>query len=216
MDKFIASIGNFYNSEDAQLIDVPADEAEIHAKIIEIMDRCPSSTELSDDDFAVLRAYLPAIGCAEATQDNNGSLQGKEVVANTAEGCGIEVEKSGTVEVVSRWHAERKQWSGDMSLLFPLHRRELEQQADHPVQRALHPYIQRPASSGRLQQRRHGAGIALRHLEAQPMGLLYALHVQHPHRRRHAGRVTINPNKRRWLIDEPSISAGRHQSARVP
>lgn len=116
MDKFITSIGNFYNSEDAQLIDVPADESEIHAKILEIMDRCPSSTELSDDDFAVLRAYLPAIGCAEATQDDNGSLQGKEVVKGTAEGCGIEVEKTGTVEVVSRWHAERKQWSADMAV----------------------------------------------------------------------------------------------------
>ena len=30
--------------------------------------------ELSDEDFAIVRAYLPAIGCDEATQDDNGSL----------------------------------------------------------------------------------------------------------------------------------------------
>ena len=116
MEKTICAIGDFYNSEDAQLIDVPADEAQVHAAIKDIMSRCSAGTELSDEDFAVLRAYLPAIGCDERSSDENGSLQGKGVITGAAEGCGIAVEKTGTLEVVSRWHAERKQWSGDMAI----------------------------------------------------------------------------------------------------
>ncbi len=116
MEKFIAAIGDFYNSEDAQLIDVPNDEAEVNAKIDEIMARCPAGTELSDEDFTILRAYLPAIGCDEKSADDNYSLQGKGVITNTAEGAGIAVEKTGTLEVESRWHSERKQWVADMAL----------------------------------------------------------------------------------------------------
>ena len=64
--------------------------------------------------MAVLRACLPAIGSDEQTQDDNGSLQGKSTVEIAGKGLGLEVEARGELAVESRWHAERKQWSGDM------------------------------------------------------------------------------------------------------
>ena len=116
MEKHFAAIGNFYNEEGAQLIDVPADENEIYAKVEEIMEACPPSTVLTKEQADILRAYLPAIGCDEATSDDSYSLQGKGAVTKTGEGCGIAVEATGEVEVTSRWHADRKQWTGDMKV----------------------------------------------------------------------------------------------------
>ena len=114
MEKLYTAIGDFYNEEGSQLIDVPDNEEEIYAAINEIMDTCPAGTVLSGDQIQILRAYLPAIGCDEATRDANYSLQGKGTVTKKAEGCGIAVEVRGELEVESRWHAERKQWTGDM------------------------------------------------------------------------------------------------------
>ena len=114
MEKLYTAIGDFYNEEGTELIEVPADEQEIYSKVDEILDRCPMGTVLSDEDLAILRAYLPAIGCDEATRDANYSLQGKGEVTKKAAGCGIEVEATGKLDVESRWHAERKQWSGNM------------------------------------------------------------------------------------------------------
>ena len=114
MDKLYTAIGSFYNDESVQLIDVPADENEIYAKVEEIMAVCPMGTVLTDEQVAILRAYLPAIGCDEASQDDNYSLQGNGHVSKTAEGCGISVKADGYLTVESRWHADRKQWTGDM------------------------------------------------------------------------------------------------------
>ena len=114
MEKLYMAIGDFYNEEGAELIDVPADEQEIYAKIDDIIARNPMSTVLSDEDVAILRAYLPAIGCDETSRDENGSLQGKAVVTKKAAGKGIEVEAKGALDVESRWHAARKQWTGHM------------------------------------------------------------------------------------------------------
>ena len=114
MEKLYTAIGDFYNEEGVELIDVPADEQEIYAKIDDIIARNPMSTVLSDEDVAILRAYLPAIGCDEATRDGNGSLQGKGEVTKKAAGKGIEVEATGVLDVESRWHAERKQWTDHM------------------------------------------------------------------------------------------------------
>ena len=114
MEKLYTAIGNFFNDEDSQLIDVPSDEQEIYAKVEEIMQRCPMGTVLSDEDVAILRSYLPAIGSDEASQDDNYSLQGKGEVTKKAEGCGIAVDARGVLSVESRWHADRKQWAGTM------------------------------------------------------------------------------------------------------
>jgi hypothetical protein len=118
MEKLYAAIGNFYNEEGTQLIDVPADEQEIYAKVEDIMTRNPMSSKLSDEDLAVLRAYLPAIGCDEISQDERFSLQGKGIVTKTAEGCGVAAKATGELDVSSRWelHHDRKQWSGTMKV----------------------------------------------------------------------------------------------------
>ena len=116
MEKLFTAIGNFYNDESAQLIDVPSDELEVYAKVEEIIARSPMGKILPPEDVAILRSYLPAIGSDEATQDVDGSLQGKGVVTKTAEGCGVAVEAVGELEVVSRWHANRKQWAGNMKV----------------------------------------------------------------------------------------------------
>ena len=116
MEKLYTAIGDFYNEEGSQLIDVPDSEEEIYAKVEEIMETCPAGTVLTGDQIQILRAYLPAIGCDEATRDDNYSLQGKGTVTKTAEGRGIKVDATGELEVVSRWHADRKQWSGNMNV----------------------------------------------------------------------------------------------------
>ena len=114
MEKAYTAIGDFYNEEGAQLIDVPADEEAIYEKVEEIMKRNPMGSVLSDEDVAVLRAYLPAIGCDEASRSDEGSLQGKGLVTKSAEGCGVSIDAKGDLQVESRWNAERKQWMGDM------------------------------------------------------------------------------------------------------
>ena len=114
MEKIYTAIGNFYNEEGTQLVDVPSDEQAIYAKVEEIMMRSPMGTVLSDEDVAILRSYLPAIGCDEVTEGDNGSVQGKGEVSKKAEGCGIAVEARGVLSVESRWHADRKQWTGVM------------------------------------------------------------------------------------------------------
>ena len=119
MEKIYTAIGNFYNEEGLQLIDVPDSEEEIYAAVDDIIARNPMGSILSDEDLAVLRAYLPAIGTDEATQDGNYSLQGKGSVTKTgAEGCGIKVDAEGILEVKSQWeqHHDRKQWSGLMKV----------------------------------------------------------------------------------------------------
>ena len=82
------------------------------------MARNPMSSKLSDEDLAVLRAYLPAIGCDEISQDERFSLQGKGIVTKTAEGCGVAAKATGELDVSSRWelHHDRKQWSGTMKV----------------------------------------------------------------------------------------------------
>ena len=116
MEKLYTAIGDFYNEEDTELIDVPSDEETIYAKVEDVMKRNPMGSILSDEDVAVLRAYLPAIGTDESSRDDNYSLQGKGTVTKSAEGCGISVDATGELEVVSRWHADRKQWSGNMNV----------------------------------------------------------------------------------------------------
>ena len=118
MEKLYTAICDFYNEEGSQLIDVPSDEQEIYAKIEEIMESCPAGTVLTSEQIQILRAYLPAIGCDEATRDDNNSLQGKGMVTKKVEGCGVSVEATGELEVVSRWeqHHNRKQWTGSMNI----------------------------------------------------------------------------------------------------
>ena len=119
MDKLYTAIGNFYNEEGTELIDVPSDEQEVYAKVEEIMAKNPVGSVLSDEDLAILRAYLPAIGSDEASQDENFSLQGCGTVTKMAAGCGISVDATGELDVTSRWeqHHDRKQWSGVMKVL---------------------------------------------------------------------------------------------------
>ena len=118
MEKIYTAIGDFYNEEGSQLIDVPENEEAIYAKVEEIMEACPCGSVLSSEQIQILRAYLPAIGCDEATRDDNYSLQGKGTVTKTAEGCGIKVDATGELEVKSRWeqHHDRKQWAGNMNV----------------------------------------------------------------------------------------------------
>ena len=118
MEKIYTAIGDFYNEEGSELIDVPSDEQEVYATIEKIMAECPAGTVLSDEQIQILRAYLPAIGCDEATRDENYSLQGKGHVTKTAEGCGIKVEATGDLSVESRWEQahDRKQWTGNMTV----------------------------------------------------------------------------------------------------
>ncbi|MBQ6391444.1 MAG: hypothetical protein IJH88_07455 [Eggerthellaceae bacterium] len=118
MEKIYTAIGNFYNEDPSTLIDVPDDEQEIYATIEKIMETCPAGTELTNEQIQIIRAYLPAVGCDEATQDDNYSLQGKGTVTKTAEGCGIKVEATGELDVESRWeqHHDRKQWTGCMNV----------------------------------------------------------------------------------------------------
>ena len=116
MEKLFTAIGNFYNDGSEQLVDVPSDELEVYAKVEEIIARSPMGAILSPEDVTILRSYLPAIGSDEATQDADGSLQGKGLVTKTAEGCGVAVKATGELEVESRWHANRKQWTGNMKV----------------------------------------------------------------------------------------------------
>ena len=115
MEKVFTAIGDFYN-DGGQTVDVPSDELEVYAKVEEIIARSPMGKILPDEDMAILRSYLPAIGCDEATQDNDGSLQGKGIVSKKAEGCGVVAEAIGELGVESRWHANRKQWTGNMKV----------------------------------------------------------------------------------------------------
>ena len=116
MEKLFTAIGNFYNDGSEQLVDVPSDELEVYAKVEEIIARSPMGKILPAEDVAILRSYLPAIGCDEADQDMDGSMQGKGVVTKKAEGCGVAVEAIGELQVESRWHANRKQWTGNMKV----------------------------------------------------------------------------------------------------
>ena len=118
MDKYYTAIGNFYNEEGTQLIDVPSDEKEIYEKVEDVMARNPMSSVLSDEDLAILRAYLPAISSDELSQDDRYSLQGKGIVTKHAEGCGVAVDAIGELDVTSRWelHHDRKQWTGVMKV----------------------------------------------------------------------------------------------------
>lgn len=70
MEKIYTAIGNFYNEDPSTLIDVPDDEQEIYATIEKIMETCPAGTELTNEQIQIIRAYLPAVGCDEATQDD--------------------------------------------------------------------------------------------------------------------------------------------------
>ena len=73
MEKIYTAIGNFYIEDPSTLIDVPDDEQEIYATIEKIMETCPAGTELTNEQIQIIRAYLPAVGCDEATQDDNYS-----------------------------------------------------------------------------------------------------------------------------------------------
>ena len=118
MEKLYTAIGAFYNEEGTELIDVPSDEQEVYAKVEEIMNTKTAGSKLSAEELAILRAYLPAIGCDEQTQDDNYSLQGKGTATKKAEGAGLSVEATGILDVESRWEQEhdRKQWSGTMKV----------------------------------------------------------------------------------------------------
>lgn len=118
MDTRYAAIGGFYNEEGTELIAVPDDKTAVFAAVEEIMENCPASTVLTDEQVAILRAYLPAIGCDEQTQDENGSLQGKGTIEKSVEGCGIKAKVTANLEVASQWeqHHDRKQWVGNMAL----------------------------------------------------------------------------------------------------
>lgn len=118
MEKLYTAVGNFFNDESVQLIDVPGDEQEIYAKVEEIMASKPAGSELTEEEVAILRAYLPAIGTDEASQDDNYSLQGNGTVTKKAEGAGVSVDATGILDVESRWEQEhdRKQWSGTMKV----------------------------------------------------------------------------------------------------
>ena len=115
MDKLYTAIGAFYD-DGGEKVEVPSDELEIYAKVEEIIARNPMGKVISAEDMAVLRSYLPAIGCDEQSQDNDGSLQGKGIVTKSAEGCGVQADAAGELSVESRWHANRKQWSGVMKV----------------------------------------------------------------------------------------------------
>ena len=114
MEKAYTAIGDFYNEEGVELIDVPENEEDIYEAISKFIDENPMGSYISDDDLKMLRAYLPAVGCDEATRDGNGGLQGKGIVTKKKSGCGVEVEATGDIAVESRWeqHHDRKQWSG--------------------------------------------------------------------------------------------------------
>ena len=120
MEKAYTAIGDFYNEEGVELIDVPADEEEMYQAISKFIDENPMGTVIAADDLKMLRTYLPAIGCDETSRDGNGSLQGKGTVTKKKSGCGLDVEATGKLQVESRWeqHHDRKEWSG----LFELER----------------------------------------------------------------------------------------------
>ena len=110
MEKLFTAIGNFYNPEGTQLIDVPENEEDIYKAVSKFIDENPMGAYISDEDLTMLRSYLPAVGTDEATQDGNGGLQGKGIVTKKAEGAGVEVEVKGDLAVESRWeqHHDRK------------------------------------------------------------------------------------------------------------
>ncbi|MDO4503016.1 MAG: hypothetical protein Q4D06_07505 [Coriobacteriia bacterium] len=112
------AIGAYLNNEGAELIAVPEDREEIIAKVKEVMDANQPGSILSEDDLAILRAYLPAIGAAESTVNPTGGLNGKGKETVTVEGGGITVEATGTLDVTSVWEDfhDRKQWTGDMKI----------------------------------------------------------------------------------------------------
>ena len=114
MEKIYTAIGDFYNDGSPLPLAAPDNEEEVYAKVEEIMDSCPCGTILTDDQVAVLRSYLPIIGCDEVTEGQNGSFEGKGTVTKNAEGCGVSVEATGECEVASRWGSDRKQWVGNM------------------------------------------------------------------------------------------------------
>ena len=58
MDKLYAAIGNFYNDESVELIDVPADEEEIYAKVEEIMALKPRGYLLKPINMEMLLATV--------------------------------------------------------------------------------------------------------------------------------------------------------------
>ncbi|MGI6032563.1 MAG: hypothetical protein ACOX69_04025 [Coriobacteriales bacterium] len=118
MEKAFTAIGAFYNEEGTELVEVPDDELAIYKKVDEIIAGNSMGNPLSEENLAILRSYLPAIGSDEQSQDDNGSLQGKGTVTKKISGCGIEVEATGLLDVSSVWEQvhDRKQWSGLMKV----------------------------------------------------------------------------------------------------
>lgn len=116
MEKNFAAIGYFYNDENTQLADVPAEPKDVVAKVYEIVNASPAGTVLSAEDSAIVRAYLAAIGSASVTNSTDGALQGCEESEYAVEGAGAKLAVKSELECKGVWDRTRMQWTGKMTV----------------------------------------------------------------------------------------------------
>ena len=92
--KHYAAVATFAQSDEASTIEVPGDVAEVIAALDEIVAKYDMGDAISEEDQAIVKAYLPAIGVdsSELSQDNALVGEGSYAFDKSELGCDLHAE----------------------------------------------------------------------------------------------------------------------------
>lgn len=93
-DKQYAAVATFAQSDEAGTIEVPGDVAEVIAALDGIVAKYDMGDAISEEDQAIVKAYLPAIGAdsSELSQDNALVGEGSYAFDKSELGCDLHAE----------------------------------------------------------------------------------------------------------------------------
>lgn len=92
--KAYAAVATFAQSEDAGSVEIPSDINEVLATLDAIVDKYDMGDAISDEDQAIVKAYLPAVGvdASELSQDNALVGEGSYAFDKSELGCDLHAE----------------------------------------------------------------------------------------------------------------------------
>ncbi len=93
--KQFAAVGTFGDDGTENTVDVPGDIAEVLSKMDEITAKYDMGDILSDEDKAIVKAYLPAIGVDETSLSADNALVGEGTFAFDRSELGLDLHAEG-------------------------------------------------------------------------------------------------------------------------
>ena len=113
--KSFAAVGVFAESEEGVSVAVPESIDEITAALNELVDRYEMGEVISEEDQAIVKAYLPVVGTDECSLSADNSLvgEGQFEYDLSESGCDLHVKGALGCKGVGE---NRIEWWGDMSV----------------------------------------------------------------------------------------------------